>query len=68
MGTVRLFEVNLTDSWQDDYISTDFLPAMASDRSSMTYKLELLKNHWVHNLLAMCLIDRALERTGNGQG
>ena len=32
-----------------------FLPAMASDHSSMIYKLELLKNCWVHNLLAMCL-------------
>ena len=32
------------DSQQEDYFSTDFLPAMASDPSSMTYKLELLKN------------------------
>ena len=48
--------------------STDFLPAMTSDHSSMTYKLELLKNRRVHNLLAMCSIDRALERTDNGRG
>ena len=32
-----------------------FLPVMAFDHSSMTYKLELLKNRWVHNLLAMQL-------------
>ena len=41
---------------------------MASDHSSMTYKLELLKNRLVHNLLAMCSIDQALERIGNGRG
>ena len=45
--------------------STDFLPAMTFDHSSMTYKQEFLNNRWVHNLLAaMCSIgDRALERT-----
>ena len=48
--------------------STDFLPAMPSNHSSMTNKLELLKNRWVHNLLAMCSTDRALaERTDNGR-
>ena len=36
------------------YFTMDFLPAMASNHSSMTYKLELLKNRWVHNLLAIC--------------
>ena len=53
MGMVRLFEASLEDSWQDDFF-TNFLPAMAFDHDSMTYKLGLLKNHWVHNLLAMC--------------
>ena len=43
--------------------SKDFLPAMTSDHSFMTYKLEFLKNRRVHNLLAMCSIDRALEHT-----
>ena len=62
-GTVRLFEASLADSRQDDYFSTDFLPAMASDHSSMTNKLELLKNRWVHKLLAMCSIDWARART-----
>ena len=41
---LRLFEVSLAYSRQDDYFSTDFLPAMASDHSSMTNKLDLLKN------------------------
>ena len=53
-GIVWLSEVSLVDSWWDDYFSTDFRPAMTSDQSSMTYKLELLKNRWVHNFLAMC--------------
>ena len=44
-GTVRLFEASLVDSRQDDHFSMDFLPAIASDHSSMTYKLELLKSH-----------------------
>ena len=68
MGTVGLFKASLEDSWQDDYFSMDFLPATTYDHSSMTYKLELLKNRWVHNLLAMCLINQALERTDNGRG
>ena len=38
--------------------STDFLLAMASNHSSMTYKLELLLNRRVHNLLTMCLSTR----------
>ena len=38
---------------QNYYISTAFLPVMASEHSSKTYKLELLKNRWVYNLLAM---------------
>ena len=59
-GTVKLFEASLADSQQDDYFSTDFLPAMASDHGFMTYKLELLKNHWVHKLLAMCSSARTL--------
>ena len=41
---LRLFEASLADSRQDDYFSTDFLLAMASDHSSVTCKLELLKN------------------------
>ena len=43
-GTVRLFGASLVDSWQDNYFSTAFLPVMASNHSSMTNKLELLKN------------------------
>ena len=65
---VRLFIASITDSRQDDYFFMDFLPAMAFDHSSMIYKLEFLKNRWVHNLLAMCFIDRVLECTDNGQG
>ena len=37
-------EASLVDSRQDDYFSTDFLPAMAFGHSYMTYKLELLRN------------------------
>ena len=48
--------------------SMDFLPVMASNSSSMTYKLELLNNHRVHNLLAMCSINQAFERIDNGGG
>ena len=58
---VRLFEASLADSQQDDYFSTDFLPVMASDHISMTNKLELLKNLWVHNLLVISLVPRPLE-------
>ena len=66
---VRLFEASLVDSQQDDYFFMDFLPAMASDHSFMTNKLELLKNLRVHNLLVMCSIDRVLaERIDNGRG
>ena len=53
-GMVRHFEASLVDSWYDDYFSMYFLPAMAFNHISMTYKLELLKNHLIHNLLAMC--------------
>ena len=52
-GTVRLFEERFADSWQDDYFSMAFLPAMASGHSSMTYKLEFLKNCRIHYWLAM---------------
>ena len=48
---------SLIDLWQDGYSSTAFLPVMASDYSFTTYKLELLKNCWVHRFAFLVLED-----------
>ena len=57
-------EASLVDSLQDDYFSTGFLPAMASDHSSLTNTLERLKSRWI---LTCWSCARSIERSPNSR-